>query len=371
VEEAVACFQKAIALDPRDAYAHNNLGHALQGKGKVEEAIACFRKAIRLDPKYALAHTNLGNALKDKGRLDAAIACHHTAIDIDPKSAAARYNLGNALARKGKVDEAVACYQKAIALDPRYAPAHHGLGLALAGKARWDEAIACYQKAIALDPRFAEAHCNLGLALRNQGRLTESLESYRRGHALGSKRPGWSYPSLRWVRQARRLARREKELPDLLSGKRTPASEAERVEYAAGCILTRRYKSAARLYAEAFAAKPTLAEDPKSGHRYGAARAAALAAAGQGRDAPKPDNKERARLRRQALRWLRADLVLWGKQANQGTPEARVGVQQTLRHWQKDPDLAGVRDPALERLPEAERAEWKELWGEVEALRKK
>ena len=32
-------------------------------KGQLDEAIACFKKAIELDPKYADAHSNLGNAL--------------------------------------------------------------------------------------------------------------------------------------------------------------------------------------------------------------------------------------------------------------------------------------------------------------------
>jgi hypothetical protein len=175
-----------------------------------------------------------------------------------------------------------------------------------------------------------------------------------------------------WVRQARRLVRLEKELPDVLSGKRKPVSEAERIEYAAVCALTRRYGGAARLYAEAFAAQPTLAADLKAAHRYNAACSAALAAAGQGKEAPKPDDKARARLRRQALGWLQADLALWGKEAEKGTPQARAAVQKMLRHWQKDPDLAGVRQAnALGKPPEAEQAEWQKLWGEVEALLKK
>jgi hypothetical protein len=135
--------------------------------------------------------------------------------------------------------------------------------------------------------------------------------------------------------------------------------------------LTKRYQSAARLYADAFAARPGLADDLKAQHRYNAACYAALAAAGQGRDAPGPDDKERARLRRQALGWLQADLALWGKEAQKGTPQARAAVQKILRHWQKDSDLAGVRDAALGKLPEAERAEWQQLWGAVEALLEK
>ena len=42
----------------------------------MDEAIACYRKAIELDPKFALAHNNLGNALEDKGQVDEAIACY-------------------------------------------------------------------------------------------------------------------------------------------------------------------------------------------------------------------------------------------------------------------------------------------------------
>jgi hypothetical protein len=41
-----------------------------------------------------------------------------------------------------------------------------------------------------------------------------------------------------------------------------------------------------------------------------------------------------------------------------------------MLHWQKDDDLAGVREPAaLAKLPEAERLEWQKFWKEVEALR--
>src|SRR5262249_27686307 len=107
----------------KDAQAHTSLGVALAGKGQLDEAIACFRKALALDPKDAQAHTNLGNALRRKGDLDGAIACYRTAIALDPKHATAHHNLGKALAQKGRVDEAIACYKKAIELDPKYAGA--------------------------------------------------------------------------------------------------------------------------------------------------------------------------------------------------------------------------------------------------------
>ena len=50
---------------------------------------------------------------------------------------------------------------------------------------------------------------------------------------------------------------------------------------------------------------------------------AALAAGGFGGDATRLDAAERARLRGQALVWLRDDLGLWGKQLEAGGPQVR------------------------------------------------
>ena len=96
---------------------------------------------------------------------------------------------------------------------------------------------------------------------------------------------------------------------------------------------------------------------------------AALAAAGQGEDAATLDDQERARLRKQALDWLRADLALRNQQIESANPADRANAQQTLRHWQRDRDLAAFRGAdALAKLPDAERKDWEALWGRVSHL---
>jgi hypothetical protein len=77
----------------------------------------------------------------------------------------------------------------------------------------------------------------------------------------------------------------------------------------------------------------------------------------------------RTRLRGQVLNWLRDNLTLWSKQLDGGTDTNRIEVQDTMRHWQEDADLARVHDdPALAALPASERHTWGKLWQVVAAL---
>jgi tetratricopeptide (TPR) repeat protein len=67
VDEAIAHYRKAIALDPKHAQAHLHLGNAMRRKGDLDGAIACFRRALQLRPNLAAARKVLDAALKEKG----------------------------------------------------------------------------------------------------------------------------------------------------------------------------------------------------------------------------------------------------------------------------------------------------------------
>ena len=91
-----------------------------------------------------------------------------------------------------------------------------------------------------------------------------------------------------------------------------------------------------------------------------------------GKDDPAPDEAAKTKLREQARVWLQAELIVWAKIVESGTPQAKSVVVPTLDHWKVDADLAGIRDEAaLEKLPESEREGFRALWSEVEALRQK
>jgi hypothetical protein len=197
------------------------------------------------------------------------------------------------------------------------------------------------------------------------------LGAQRQGHqAEYARHPRRSSSAARWLQEAKRLLALDRKLPAILKREVRPAAARAGFALAQLCHQYKRlYAAAARLYADAFAAEPRLADDPRAPHRYDAACSAALAATGKGEEAAKLDDEGRARLRGQALVWLRAHLLFRALQVEQSTPPVRAAAVKSLRHWQADPDLAGVRDAvALAGLPLAERAAWQRLWADMQAL---
>jgi len=153
-----------------------------------------------------------------------------------------------------------------------------------------------------------------------------------------------------------------------LDGSDKPGNSAEGLALPQLCYARSRYAAAAKLCENALAADPGLAEDRRAQPRYDAACAAALAGAGKDADLPALEADAKARLRAQAKAWLNAELAAWTKVIEAGPDQGRAAAA-ILEHWQEDSDLAGVRDQeALEKLPETERKDWRELWAEVAAL---
>ena len=52
-DRALGCFDKALKLNPENAFAWKYKGRALEGLGKNDEAAACFKKAEDLEASGA------------------------------------------------------------------------------------------------------------------------------------------------------------------------------------------------------------------------------------------------------------------------------------------------------------------------------
>jgi len=369
LEKAAGEFQRAVDLAPKDGQAWHNLGEALRHLGRLDKAVEPLQRACALRKDVMTANA-LSDVLYQLGRFEEAKNAGRDAVEIDPQNAEAHQRLASALSRRGNLAEAADSFRRACDLSPHWSYAY-GLGKVLADGGRLDEAEEAYREAIRRRPDYPEAHCNLGQTLRRKGLFAEALVKLRRGHELGTQTQGWRHPSDRWVRECERLVELDAKLAQVLKGDEKPADVAERLALADFCG---RHKSlhaaAARHYADAFAEQPQVADDLQTDPRYDAARVAALAGCGQGKDADQLDARERARLRRQALDWLRADLAAYRRLLDEQPKRAGPAVSERLRQWKQDEDFAGVRgSDALAKLPDtAERQEWQQLWREVEEL---
>jgi eukaryotic-like serine/threonine-protein kinase len=373
LDEVLDILREAARRAPESPFVHVHVAHALRKLGRIDESVSEAETAIRLRPDYSWAHQTLGWARLGRGDLDGAISAYREAIRLGPENVGVRVvayrELALALKAKGLLDQAITAYKETVRLLPEDAGAHYDLGIFLSAQGKSDEAVAAYREAIRLKPDHAEAHCNLGGVLRTQGDYAGSLAMYRRGHELGSKRPDWRYPSAQWVAATERVVALADRLPAVARGDDRPGDIADRLTLAQMCYDTKRFAAAARLWAEALEADPKLRDDRQFQHRYNAACAASLGAAGQGKDDPTPDDVAKTKLRGQALDWLKAELATWTKLLESGPPQARPFIVQTLGHWKVDADLAALRDAeGLAKLSEPERTEWQAIWAEVDSL---
>ena len=368
-DEAIRFFSVAVAVRPRSDLALDQLGTALYEAGRLEEAAATLRHGVRLRPENAKIRVNLGAILMDQGEAGRAEAEFREAKRLRPGDLMIRNRIADVFMEKGEGGSAVAELREGVDQDPENARAHDALGTALWDTGRADEAVASFRAAVRIDPRFAPAYSKLGRALLERGEFAEAIESLRRGHygPVGTDRRS---PSAALLREAERMAALDARLPALLRGEVRTADADEAAAFARLCFIKQRFATSARLWSEAFAARPTLADDLRAGHRHRAARAAALAGSGRGKDDPTPDAAERERWRRQALDWLRDDLAAYKQQWESGPPRGRAAAPRQLGLWRVDPALAGLRDePALSAMDELRNASHASaLWSELISL---
>ncbi|MGH6665908.1 MAG: tetratricopeptide repeat protein, partial [Pseudolabrys sp.] len=123
-EQRVAACTAVIA-DAKDApqalsAALVNRGNASWYINKTKTAFADFDRAIALDPKNARAFRERSNAFRSVGRLDRALADANEAVRLDPTDAKAFDNRGNVFNNNRQYDRAIADYGEAVRLDPKF-----------------------------------------------------------------------------------------------------------------------------------------------------------------------------------------------------------------------------------------------------------
>ncbi len=182
---ALALFDRAVALAPDYAEAHNGRGNALKDLGQMEAALAAYDTALRHMPGYAEAHLNRGIPLRHLGRTEDALESYDNALRLSKALPESWYNRANLLRDLSRHDEALASYDRAIALRPDYLDAHRRRADLLVALKRPTDAITSYLAAIQLAPSDAALYRQCGsILLLDLKQPVEALGCYDRALAL-------------------------------------------------------------------------------------------------------------------------------------------------------------------------------------------
>lgn len=355
--EAIANYRLATELNPESKIAWNNMAHVLLAVGRVDEAIAAYRSAIAVG-EDARFWSSLGDAYAKKRAWDDAIAAHRHAIRMRPEYGALHSKAANTYLAKGDLGGAIRHYRQATRLQPDLGVAWAGLARSYREARQLKRALASCRKAVELMPRDPTKWLWMGLVARDLGRYDDALRFLRKAHELASAQRQHAELSADWVKRAERLVAGEERSRAIVDGE-VEAKDTEELIAAANLAFRReRFARSVALFTIAFEQKPALLVNTKEGYRANAACAAAAAGSGLGQGAPE-GAQDRARLRAQALNWLRTELEI-------RTEPERAIVERRLTSWLWSPLYAHVRDEAaLEALEAREREKWQALWRTV------
>jgi tetratricopeptide (TPR) repeat protein len=129
-KEALALFDKALALDPNSVpallgYARVMVVHVTDGwaprdehPARLNQAEAAIERAIKLDPTHAGAHHLRGFLWRVRGDPDRSLAALQHTLTLDPGKSWTHAELGRTKIDVGRADEAINHIETAIRINP-------------------------------------------------------------------------------------------------------------------------------------------------------------------------------------------------------------------------------------------------------------
>jgi adenylate cyclase len=120
-DEAVSAAEKLVAFNPSFAEGYGMLGFILHYVDRSEEAVACIDRAMALDPFCSdmMLHFQ-GQALYQLGRHTDAVGVLKRRILRNPDTDASRVLLAAAYGQMGMIEEARASWREALRVNPSY-----------------------------------------------------------------------------------------------------------------------------------------------------------------------------------------------------------------------------------------------------------
>ena len=184
VDEAIAWFERALALEPDSAEAQHRLARELVGRvqgfvpasseADIERAEGLARRALAAAPRNGDVHLTMGAVLQMQRRNAEAISEYETALALNRNLVSAIWRLGRCKTSIGKIDESIPFQEQAIRLGPRdqnVSEHYFRIGEAHLLQSRLDQAIAWLEKSCRTSPEVWYVHAWLAAACALTGDL--------------------------------------------------------------------------------------------------------------------------------------------------------------------------------------------------------
>lgn len=191
-------FTEVTGEEPNDADAWYLLGRTKYNENGFVDAIASFERALALRPKYIEAENNLGLSWCELNDLKKAKAAFQAAIDWQgdiPTDPQPFLNLGTLLADQSDIDKSIPYLLKAASLSPENPKIHEELGQVYEAQKNLPKAQAELEKAVALAPNTSGLHFKLGQIYRREGLRDRAQEEFNLCEKLNSTHSSSNTPN--------------------------------------------------------------------------------------------------------------------------------------------------------------------------------
>jgi Flp pilus assembly protein TadD len=180
--DAVDLAKRAQELDRRNTDYLNTLGVAYSEAQELDQALACFKRALKERPDFADAHYNLGKTFGKLGRAAEAEQAYLRARRLAPAKGEVAANLATLYLRQGRLEDALALMADARARLPDNEALVINAATALLASSGPE--VALRELAVFLETHSSAAavHAEYGRLLLAEGRFAEGWLHYAWRH---------------------------------------------------------------------------------------------------------------------------------------------------------------------------------------------
>ena len=191
IEEALASFNKALEINPKNIYALNSRGHCFHELKNYGQAIEDYTNALEIDPNDSLVLRNRANSRCELDDYENAIFDLNKVIKLESIKGTdiSPYLIQRAISKVylNELEDAIEDFTQVLKKNSEDYETFYLRGLALADAGNNDEAIADFTKAIALNSDYEQAFFNRALSKDSISDYEGSIDDLNKTIALNPK----------------------------------------------------------------------------------------------------------------------------------------------------------------------------------------